>query len=132
MKKLLLIALALLSGCAAPLSVRQPDLDAWVGMPVEALDTHSFFLTMQLVKTMTSSGVEVRNYVNNGAEIASCGSYGFSSASATTNCISSRVTCNNIFYVRDGKVLEYAPTGQCFTDASVLPQQRYLKLRRAS
>ena len=31
---------AILTGCA---TVRQQDLDAWVGMPVEALDTHSLF-----------------------------------------------------------------------------------------
>jgi hypothetical protein len=34
------------AGCA----VRQPDLDVWVGMPVEALDTHSLFITFPMYK----------------------------------------------------------------------------------
>ena len=51
-----------LAGCALILTVRQEDLDAWVGMPVEALDTHSFFITLPLAKTITSSGIEIRNY----------------------------------------------------------------------
>ena len=52
---------ALLSGCA---TVRQSDLDAWVGVPVQALDTHPLFLTMPLYRTQTANGVEIRNYFN--------------------------------------------------------------------
>jgi S1-C subfamily serine protease len=79
--------------------VRQQDLDSWVGMPVEALDTHSLFITVPIFKTYSASGIEIRNYANG--------------------------NCNNIFYIRDGKVLEYAPTGRCYTNDSVRPQSRY-------
>lgn len=132
-----LIALAAVasavSGCAM---VRQPDLDAWVGMPVEALDTHSFFLTVPMIRTITSSGIEIRNYAN-GSDLSSCGTYGSAgvsrsgravSGSQFTQCSSTRVVCNNLFYIRDGKVLEYKPSGSCRTNDTVRPEVRYLRL----
>lgn len=126
----------LISGCA---TVRQTDLDAWVGMPVEALDTHSFFLTVPMYRTISDSGIEIRNYAN-GADVAQC----FGSGSATTSrsrnvnistfstCTNNRIVCNNIFYIKDAKVLEYAPTGRCYTNETVLPQKRYLSLQGKS
>lgn len=136
MQKLIMMCSALaLAGCAG-MSVRQPDLDAWVNMPVEALDTHSLFITIPMYRTITASGIEIRNYAN-GAEVSSC----FSNASASggkqyvnatqfTNCTSDKVVCNNIFYIKGGKVLEYAPTGRCYTDDTVRPQARYLNLKK--
>ena len=56
-----LLAVAALSSCA---TVRQSDLDAWVNVPAIALDTHSFFLTLPMVKTVTDSGIEIRVYSN--------------------------------------------------------------------
>lgn len=126
------VLVATVASCAA---VRQQDLDAWVGMPVEALDTHSFFITVPMYRTVTASGIEVRNYAN-GADVASCFSTaganragGFVNANAFTTCSSGRVVCNNIFYIKDGKVIEYAPTGRCYTDETVQPESRYLRLR---
>lgn len=123
---------AVVVGCA---TVRQQDLDAWVGMPVEALDTHSFFITVPMYRTVTDSGVEIRNYAN-GRDVASCfGNAGasrsgnFVNANAFTTCSSGRIVCNNIFYIKDGKVIEYAPTGRCYTDETVQPQARYLRLK---
>lgn len=122
----------LLAGCA---TVRQQDLDAWVGVPVEALDTHSFFITVPMFRTRTDSGIEIRNYAN-GRDVAQC--FGNASASragnfvnanAFTTCSSGRIVCNNIFYIKDGKVIEYAPTGRCYTDETVQPQARYLRLK---
>jgi hypothetical protein len=110
------------TGCV----VRQQDLDSWVGMPVEALDTHSLFITVPMFKTFSASGIEIRNYAN-GADHSSCVSNAVS-GSLFTSCSSNRVVCNNIFYIRDGKVLEYAPTGRCYTDDSVRPQLRYKRL----
>lgn len=105
-------------------------------MPVEALDTHSLFLTVPMVRTLSSSGIEIRNYAN-GMDVSSC--YGGGNATRTTNkyitsstfstCTSNRVVCNNLFYIKDGKILEYAPTGRCYTDDSVRPQQRYKALQ---
>ena len=45
-------------------SVRQADLDAWVGQPVVALEVHPIFLTVPVVKTQASDGTEIWNYVN--------------------------------------------------------------------
>ena len=131
MKKISLsLAACLLASCAM---VQQADLDAWAGAPVEALDTHSFFITIPMVRTRTESGIEIRNYANGGT-VSQC----FSSASASGNkyvtanafstCSSDRVVCNNIFYIRDGKVLEYAPTGRCRTAAFLQPEARYKRL----
>jgi hypothetical protein len=130
---LLLTIVSALSGCA---TVRQQDLDAWVGMPVEALDTHSLLITIPMYKSTTQSGMEVRNYAN-GADVESCfssagasGKGKYANANAFTTCSSNRVVCNNIFYIRDGVVVEYAPTGRCYTDDSVRPQSRYLTLQK--
>lgn len=138
MKKILAItmAAAALTGCGG--MVRQADLDSWPGTPVEALDMHSFFITVPMHKTLTDSGIEIRNYAN-GADIQSCYSGGGASrnssgnyvnASTFTNCSSNRIVCNNLFYIKDGIVLEYAPTGRCKTDASLQPQKRYLQLMK--
>lgn len=134
-KNLLLLSAVLLAGCA---TVRQTDLDAWVGMPVEALDTHSLFVTIPMIRTTTESGIEIRNYAN-GADFASCTSYGSAgtsrsaravSGSQFTQCSSQRVVCNNLFYIKDGRVLEYKPSGRCYTNDSVKPESRYLRLTR--
>lgn len=125
-------AVLFLASCAT-LGVRQADLDAWVDVPVEALDTHTIFLSIPMFRTSTASGIEIRNYAN-GKDVASCysnagivasGAYvSTARASAFTSCSSGRVVCNNIFYIRDGRVLEYAPTGNCYTDDRVRPQRR--------
>jgi hypothetical protein len=132
--RLAAIVIALLLSACAGLLVRQQDLDAWVGVPVEALDTHSFFITVPMFRTVTESGIEIRNYAN-GRDVASCftnaganRSGNFVNATAFTSCSSGRIVCNNIFYIKDGKVVEYAPTGRCYTDSSVQPQARYQRL----
>lgn len=126
-------AVVAIAGCA---TVRQQDLDAWVGVPVEALDTHSFFITVPLYRSITPSGIEVRNYAN-GIDVAQCFSNAganksgkYVNANAFTSCSSGRVVCNNIFYIKDGLVVEYAPTGRCYTNETVQPQARYLQLRQ--
>lgn len=124
---------AILTGCA---TVRQQDLDAWVGMPVEALDTHSLFLTVPMVRTKTESGIEIRNYAN-GRNFGTCSGSGSANAAGSwvnanvfSACSSGWVGCNNIFYIKDSKVIEYAPTGRCFTDERVQPQARYQRLMK--
>lgn len=123
-----------LAGCAS-LSVRQLDLDSWAGVPVDALDTHTVFLGIPMVRTLSNSGVEIRNYANSRSQ-ASCFTSGGSTqttnkyvtASAFTTCSNNKAVCNNIFYIKDAKVIEYAPTGQCYTDESLQPQARYKRL----
>lgn len=135
MKRLvLLLVVLLLAGCATRI-VRQQDLNAWVGVPVEALDTHSLFITIPMARTISSSGVEIRNYAN-GADASSCftsagastSSRKYVSANAFTTCSNNRIVCNNIFYIKDGKIVEYAPTGSCYTDETLQPQARYRTL----
>ena len=131
----LITAMAIASLLAACATVRQQDLDAWVGVPVEALDTHSFFITVPMFRTRTDSGIEIRNYAN-GRDVAQCFSNAgastvgnFVNANAFTRCSSTRIVCNNIFYIKDGKVIEYVPTGRCYTDERAQPEARYLRLR---
>ena len=135
---LIIVTCLLLDGCAGTRSpfVNQSDLGAWVGVPVIALDTHSLFLTVPMVKTMTDSGVEIRNYVNKRG-VSSCGGSGFgtvnspgstlsySNFNAFQNCTSGMVGCDNIFYIRDGKIIEYKPVGRCYTNEAVRPEKGY-------
>lgn len=129
------LTVALVS-CALGRTVRQEDLDAWVGMPVEALDTHSFFITLPLVKTVSSSGIEIRNYPNKrnigqcfgSGSVNASGYMNFATYSSFASCSSELVGCDNIFYIKNGVVLEYAPTGRCYTDETVRPQSRLHRL----
>ena len=126
------IALTLV-GCTL---VRQQDLDAWVGVPVEALDTHSIFITIPMYRTFTTSGIEIRNYVNS-RNVAQCFGTGggnisgnFVSANTFSTCSNIQIACNNIFYIKDGVVIEYAPTGRCYTNKAAQPQERYQYLKK--
>jgi hypothetical protein len=131
---ILAIATVALVSCAI---VRQQDLDAWVGMPVEALDTHSLFITLPMVRTITASGIEIRNYPNK-RNIGQCHGFGSVNANAYLNtatynsfatCSGGLVGCDNIFYIKNGVVVEYAPTGRCYTNETVQPQSRYQRLK---
>lgn len=133
---LIVAILELAAGCTAvrQTTVRQQDLDAWVGMPVEALDTHSLFITLPMYRTLTDSGIEIRNYVN-GRDVGNCFGTGgatatgnFVNANTFTTCSRGQIVCNNIFYIKNAKVVEYVPTGRCYTDETVQPQTRYLRL----
>lgn len=132
MKKLVCINLLILlffSGCASK-TVRQQDLNAWNNVPVEELDTHSLFLTLPVIKTKTENDIEIRVYPNK-VNISDCdGNYvknGFMSSSifnAYQTCTSRLVGCDNIFYIKDKKVLEYKPVGRCYTDETVQPEKK--------
>jgi len=123
---ILLLVVLLFTSC---LAVRQSDLDVWVGMPTEALDTHSFFVTVPLVKTISDSGIEIRNY-RNGFFVAQCS--GVVNNATFVTCFQNEIVCNNIFYIKDKVVLEYAPTGRCYTNDFVRPEERYKKLLESS
>lgn len=130
----ILLVAALLTGCA---TVRQSDLDAWVDVPVIALDTHSFFLTLPMVRTVMDSGVEIRVYTNKRG-VSNCGGGGFGSANSPQgstlsyanfntfqNCTSRMVGCDGIFYIRDGRVIEAKPVGRCYTNEATRPEKGY-------
>jgi hypothetical protein len=109
--------------------VHQEDLQSWVGRPVSDLDNHPMFITIPSVRTRTSDGIEIRNYVN-ALNLASCSGGGTVFAGyvdiATyrqfSDCMQQFVVaCNNIFYIRGGVVTQYSPSGRCYTDERVRP-----------
>jgi hypothetical protein len=124
---LAVVSLALVAGC-----VNKGDLDAWQGVPVAELDKHPFFLTVPVVRTTASDGTEIRNYVN-GQNVASCSGGGqifkstvdMASYSGFSNCMQRFRACNNIFYIKDGRVQQYIASGTggaiCTTDETLRP-----------
>lgn len=124
MKNILLCTLFVsFSSCALLKTVRQSDLDSWVGQPVMALDTHSLFSTMPMSKNV-SSDIETRVYSNSKSVINCYSSQGYGG----TSCSNNQITCSNIFYIKNGKVVEYLPKGKCYTDDSTRPEERYKSL----
>ena len=122
----IIIIFAFMSGC----TVRDEDLRSWVGVPVEQLDTHSLFLTMPLTKTHSASGVEIRVYANK-VNINSClgtgkinknGYRNSTSFNTFQNCNSTLSGCDNIFYIKDSKVVQYKPVGSCYTNKTLQPE----------
>ena len=123
---------AVCAGLSACLTVRSEDTQSWVGRPVADLEKHPLFLTMALVRTRTSDGAEIRNYVNSRA-LTTCSGGGtafkgeLSSAeySGFTNCMQNVVACNNLFYITRGVVAKYVPVGsggaRCYTDERMRP-----------
>ena len=85
-----------------------------------------------MVRTQTADGTEIRNYVN-GATVGSCSGGGSVSSgfvdTATyqqfNSCMSRAAACNNIFYIKNGRVIRYTPIGSggmdCYTDARDRP-----------
>lgn len=124
-------AIALLMAACA--TVRQDDLQSWVGAPAVDLDKHPVFLTMQSVRTVASDGTEIRNYLY-AREVSRCSGSGsvfqhavpHASYSQFTECMRGVAACNNIFYINNGVVTRYTPVGtggaRCFTDERVRPQ----------
>ena len=127
-----------LSGCA---SVQKEDLDAWEGAPVTALDAHPIFLTMPVVRTKTSDGTEIRNYVNS-ANVSTCtggggvrvspqqqgrfsGLVDTATYSEFSNCMQRLAACNNIFYIKDDRIQQFTAIGtggmRCYTNEKIRP-----------
>ena len=124
--------LILVLACAPAPTVHQQDLDAWVGISVERLDAHKFFMTVPMYRTKTASETEIRNYAY-GYDFEECfvgegaTQFGdFVNENAFIKCSSSRIVCNNIFYIKNNLILEYAPTGRCDTDERVQPESHTL------
>ncbi|HYA75502.1 MAG TPA: hypothetical protein VED83_01225 [Burkholderiaceae bacterium] len=125
---------AVLAGCeSAPPAVHQQDLDTWVGAPVSALDTHPLFGTLPMVRVFPESGVEVRDYVNK-RYVAGClppasaGSKTFTMNPGTykafRTCSENMSGCDNVFTIKNGKVMQFSPEGQCKTSEIVRPSGR--------
>lgn len=140
MRWFIVVLMLALSGC---MSVRQEDIASWQGRPVAELDLHPVFATMQVMRTTTPDGTEIRNYVNS-KDMTSCGASGtvtpgfkpsgYSAIPQSTNyqqslmCSSTKPTCNNLFYIKGGVVTEFTPVGsggaRCFTNEKMQPGYR--------
>ena len=121
-----LVLAAVVAGVAGCATVRQDDLDSWVGVPVVYLESHSLFSRLPLRVAQAPGGGEIRSYMN-GAQVQDCSASAQSTknakfATAQETCVTRHVGCDNRFLVRDGKVVEYRPVGQCMTDKSVRPE----------
>lgn len=117
------VAAAILAGCAIEPVIRQADLDSWQGMPVQALNTHPAFSSMPMTARTTAPDVEVRDYVST-QRGAYCRGTTFFGGCADND----ELVCHNLFSIKDGRVVEYTQSGQCATNDSVRPEQRYLNL----
>lgn len=139
MKRVIAVCISVAVGVAGCATVRQSDLDAWVGVPVIALDTHSLLLGYPMIKTITDTGIEIRNYSEK-IGVSSCAGGGIGSVNSPRgsalsyanfnsyqSCISRLVGCDGIFYIRDGKVIEAKVVGRCYTDESYRPEPGYEK-----
>ncbi|HLK83127.1 MAG TPA: hypothetical protein VKT99_16760 [Xanthobacteraceae bacterium] len=122
---------ALVCSCATR-HVRDEDLQAWVGHPVVELERHPVFATLPLVRTQTSDGAEIRNYLNARTAISCSGGgavfggvISSTSYNTFTNCMQQVPACNNLFYVKNGIVVQYTPIGtggaHCYTDEKLRP-----------
>jgi hypothetical protein len=134
-------ALMMLCGCITR-EVRQVDIDAWTNVSVVALDTHSVFITMPQVRTVSDDGLEIRDYIDK-VGVSNCmgtgagfGGFGrgymlnYANFNSFQTCSAQSVGCDNIFYIRDGKVLEYKPVGLCNTNQTLQPEagwEKFLK-----
>ncbi len=119
--------IALAASCASVPPAPQQDLNAWEGVSVEELDAHTFFKTVPMFRTKTDSGTEIRNYAygyNFGECFGQAGANKFGdfvNENEFITCSSSRIVCNNIFYIKEEQVLEFAPNGRCEANEKFMP-----------
>lgn len=128
------------------LDVRPEDLAAWVGQPVETLDRHTLFNAMPMVKTTVADGSEIRNYVNKFYAVTCTGpelpggiliidprepkkfpEISVDAFNAFEACAKKIRGCDNWFFIREGKVQEFRPLGDCYTKHAVQPEQLFLR-----
>ena len=127
----MLVMLCLCLCLAAAACVRAEDLQAWVGQPVSALQSHPIFGAMTAQRVPYSGTVEIWNY-KNGYEVTTCEvtvrdrAASSSTYAGTSECVTGFRGCNNFFFVRNGIILEYKPIGSggaiCYTDSSLQPR----------
>ena len=120
-----IISICFLTSLIGCRTVRQVDLLSWKGVPVEKLDTHSFWVTIPMKKVILKDGTEIRFYINS-RSVFNClnnqTNYTNTYSSGINTCISNKVTCNNVFKIKNEKVISYEPKGRCYTDKSLQPE----------
>ena len=128
MKKLYsTLLLLVISSCSTTsIFVNEDVVNSWKNVPVKELDTHSFFITIPMIKTITDSGIEIRNYRNGGTvQRCSASSNGYTSYNTFATCSQSQVACNNLFYIQNNVVIEYKLVGSCRTAQFLRPEYRF-------
>jgi len=117
-------------GCA---TVHPEDIEAWIGQPVVELDKQPLFVTMPVVRTEAADGTEIRNYVNGGT-YSTCSESGsvfgrrlsFAAYSSFYSCMQHVAACNNIFYIKGGRIDRVVLLGtggmQCSTSKLFRPE----------
>ena len=130
MRRLVWLAVGLVAASCA--TVREEDLNSWVGQPVSALEKHPVFLTMPVVRAQASDGTQIWNFVN-ARSTSSCSTnatlsgavVSMATYSQFTQCMQNTMACYNIFYIKNGIVERYTPVGtggaRCYTDARAQP-----------
>jgi len=128
-----LLGIVWLAGCAPAPVVHHEEADVWAGTPVAALDTNPFFSALPMVRTSTPAGIEIRDYVDK-KYVAGClppasantkvFTMNFGTYRAFRACSENMIGCDNVFYVDNGVVSQFAPSGQCKASAAVRPQGR--------
>ncbi len=123
MKKIIYIPCFLLLASCASILVNEDVVNSWKNVPVEELDTHSFFITVPMIKSKTNSGIEVRNYRN--YKTSNQCNVSKTSYNVFANCTQNESGCNNIFYIKNGVVIEYRLVGACYTMPYLRPEYRF-------
>jgi hypothetical protein len=125
-------ASALLLALCSCASVHQEDLDAWIGHPVSDLEKHPLAVTVPAVRTVTSDGTEIRDYVN-GRNIAKCsgggsvfaGQVSFATYNSFSSCAQNFAACHTIFYIKNGVIDHVSAIGtggmHCYTNETMRP-----------
>ena len=115
---LVLLILASLWGCATS---KQTISEAWSGVPVEALDIHSYWVTIPMKRVFRTDGREMRFYIDSGSfTYCSGGRFSYS-------CLSEKVTCNHIFEQCRFQYEKYEPAGRCYRKEVHLPEGEFRK-----
>jgi hypothetical protein len=116
-------------GCA---SVHQDDLDTWRGRPVSDLEKHPIFVTFAVVRTVTSDGTEIRDYVN-AQNVAQCsnegsifkGAVNMASYNSFMSCTQKIQACHAVFTIKSGTIESLSAIGtggaRCYSNESMRP-----------
>ena len=119
----------IMMGCSS-IFIDENIVSDWKNVSVNELDTHSFFITIPMIKTITDGGIEIRNY-RNGRTFSQCSASGnvngssYLTYNAFASCSQNEVVCNNLFYIKDGVVIDYRLVGRCITAEFLRPEYRY-------
>lgn len=121
MRWMMLIAVLASVGCRG---VRQDDLNAWIGVHVNEVQTHALFSTIPKSVEDMGGGKQLWTYSNcgTGRTVTVCTPVGqnvvCSGGHEYTSC------CHNQFFVERDRVSGYRVTGKCYTDCSIRPASR--------